>query len=268
VFADLTPAEADALKTASAAVSADELVYLLRAFLDADTEMRKSPYPRVELEIAAARTTRRPEPQALDTLLAKVEEALGQLRTGSPGPGRPTVTQESLLTEPPTGATSPRTSAPAPAPKSESPRTPNAAERPARAERGEGTSAPRAAGQDSGDRTLADSWQRVVADVMAKKALLGSVLQHATPLAVADGVLQLGLGGNHFHKELLADRANRDLVTQVLQQHVPGARRFEVDAGEAGGGARNHPAVRAALNVFQGEVVSVRPRAPEEGEPQ
>jgi DNA polymerase-3 subunit gamma/tau len=271
VFGDLTPAEADALRTASAAVSADELVYLLRAFLDADTEMRKSPYPRVELEIAAARTTRRPEPQALDTLLAKVEEALGRLRTGSPGSGRPSVTQESLLPESPAPVPSTRADAPASGPRAESPSPENAGdrpERPPRAERGDGPPAPRAAAQDSGDRALADSWQRVVSDVMAKKALLGSVLQHATPLAVADGVLQIGLGGNHFHKELLAERANRDLVTQALQQHVPGARRFEVDAGEATGGARNHPAVRAALNVFQGEVVSVRPRAPEEGEPQ
>ena len=44
----------------SASASIDELIYLLRAFLDADAEMRKSPHPRVELEIAAVRATRRP----------------------------------------------------------------------------------------------------------------------------------------------------------------------------------------------------------------
>ena len=104
---------------------------------------------------------------------------------------------------------------------------------------------------------------------MKKKALLGSVLRGAAPLGVEDGVLMLSLAGNHFHKELLADHANRDLINQAVQQWVPGARRFELDAGDgggAGGGARNHPAVQAALNVFQGEVVAVRPRAPEEGE--
>jgi hypothetical protein len=68
---------------------------------------------------------------------------------------------------------------------------------------------------------------------------------------------------------LLADRANRDLINQVLQQQCPAARRFEVDAGgNVASGARTHPAVQAALNVFQGEVVAVRPRAPEEGGPQ
>src|SRR5262245_53536680 len=285
-LAELTPAETDALKTAAEPVSVDELVYLLRVFLDADTEMRKSPYPRVELEIAAVRTTRRPEPQALDALLSKVEEALGRLRTGPTSPGRPAATQESLLSEP--AAHAPGSQGSAPPAASERPDAPagrSRAERPARPERGDAPSSPRATGDagerprsaageraptaaEPADRALAESWERVVSDVMAKKALLGSVLQHATPLAVADGVLQLGLGGNHFHKELLTERGNRDLVTQALQQHVPGARRFEIDAGDTGGGARNHPAVRAAVNMFQGEVVAVRPRTPEEGESQ
>jgi hypothetical protein len=79
-------------------------------------------------------------------------------------------------------------------------------------------------------------------------------------------VLTIALAGNHFHKELLSDRANRELINQALSQHFPGARRFELDATEsAGGGARSHPAVQAALSMFQGEVVAVRPRVPEEG---
>ncbi len=104
---------------------------------------------------------------------------------------------------------------------------------------------------------------------MAKKALLGSVLQHATPLAIADGVLTIALGGNHFHKEMLSDRANRELINQALARHIPSARRFELDAtGATLGGARSHPAVQAALSAFPGEVVAVRPRAREEGAPQ
>jgi len=109
----------------------------------------------------------------------------------------------------------------------------------------------------------------VVGEIMGKKALLGSVLEHATPLGLADGVLTLALAGNHFHRELLADRVNRELVNQVVQQQLPGARRIEVDVGSGGGGgARNHPAVQAAVSAFEGEVVAVRPRAPEGGEPQ
>ena len=45
---------------------------------------------------------------------------------------------------------------------------------------------------------------------------------------------------------------------------APGASRSRREAAAAGG-AVNHPAVQAAVAMFQGEVVAVRPRAPEEG---
>jgi len=264
-FADLTPAETAALASAAEAVSMDELVYLLRAFLDADAEMRRSPHPRVELEIAAVRTTRRPEPQALDTLLAKLEEAEARLRAmPSAGAGRPTVVQESLL-DAPRSSSPPRSQAypvsggskPAPPEAEAVHESAGPSETPAEAE-------PAA--------ELGDAWQRVVAEIMRKKALLGSVLQHASPIEVAGGVLTVGLTASAFHAEMLADRANRELINEAVQQHVPGARRFEVGVGRGSGAggatsaARSHPAVQAAMSVFQGEVVAVRPRVPEEGE--
>jgi DNA polymerase III subunit gamma/tau len=268
-FADLTPTETAALTGAAETVTTDELVYLLRAFLDADVEMRRSPHPRVELEIATVRTTRRPEPQALDTLLAKLEEAEARLRalpSAGPTPGRPTVVQESLL------------DAPRPASPPRSPAYPvSGGSRPAPAAaeavgEGDGSSEPPAQAEPPAE--LGDAWQRVVAEIMRKKALLGAVLQHASPIEVTGGVLTVGLTASAFHAEMLADRANRDLINQAVQHHVPGARRFEVETGRAGGAgsamsaARSHPAVQAALSVFQGEVVAVRPRAPEEGESQ
>ena len=256
-FADLAPSEAESLLATGEAATADELIYLLRAFLEADGEMRRSPHPRVELEVAAVRATRRPEPQAMDTLLAKVEDALARLRASSgsaagPSAGaRPAVVQENLLAPQ-------REPAPVPTPRSPSP------PREPKAERMERPQA--SGGVPTGDGSVAEGWQRVVSDIMARKALLGSVLQHATPGAIADGVLTLALEGNHFHKELLSDRGNRELINQVLSQHLPGVRRFDLDAaGPVAGGARNHPAVQAALSVFQGEVVAVRPRSLEEG---
>jgi DNA polymerase-3 subunit gamma/tau len=262
-FADLTPAETEALRGAAESVTMDELVYLLRAFLDADAEMRRSPHPRVELEIAAVRTTRRPEPQALDTLLAKLEEAEARLRAMAwegATPGRPPVIQESLL-DAPRPPLPPRSPA-YPVSGGSRPAPPAAAAAPESASPSE-TLAEAAA-------ELGDAWQRVVAEIMRKKALLGSVLQHASPIEVAGGVLMVGLTASAFHVEMLADRANRDLINQAVQHHVPGARRFEVDtrreSGAGGATARSHPAVQAALSVFQGEVVAVRPRVPEEGE--
>ena len=86
----------------------------------------------------------------------------------------------------------------------------------------------------------------------------------------SDGVLTLALQASAFHREMLNDRGNKELINEAVQRHVAAARRFELDpngvAPAGGGGARNHPAVQAALSAFQGEVVAVRPRTPEEGE--
>jgi DNA polymerase III subunit gamma/tau len=284
-FADLTPAEAGELRAAAEPVSADEIVYVLRAFLDADTEMRRSPHPRVELEIATVRSTRRPQPQAIETLIAKLEEAEARLRQmpaqmpsmpGGAATGRATVVQETLLDARPTPTAAPPAASAAP-PASAASRAPApASAAPARAARpaedeplvetaaadiDEPGGAPVQAGLDA-------AWERVVTDLLKRRAVLGSVLQHATPLRVENGVLALALQASAFHREMLS--GNKDLINEIVQRHVAGARRFELDAGAGGpaggGGARNHPAVQAALSAFQGEVVAVRPRTPEEGE--
>jgi len=116
---------------------------------------------------------------------------------------------------------------------------------------------------------LEDGWARAVEEILKKKALLGSVVQHGVPLKLEGPVLTIGLVASPFHREMLNDRANREIITHAVQQHIPGARRVEIAAEAAGaGGAINHPAVQAAVAMFQGEVVAVRPRAPEEKETQ
>jgi DNA polymerase III subunit gamma/tau len=300
-FADLTPAEAAELRAAAEPVSADELIYVLRAFLDADVEMRRSPHPRVELEIAAVRATRRPQPQAIETLIGKLEEAETRLRQMPPvagGAARPVVVQETLLDARPSpappssgaraGGTVGSGSASAANPAATAPSTPRAPSAPlaARPDPPASRRAPEpepepealidsaAADIDEGEAAstgdLETAWERVVGEVLKRKALLGSVLQHASPLRVEEGVLTLALQASGFHREMLNDRGNKDLINEAVQRHVASARRFELDTNAAtpagGGGARNHPAVQAALSTFQGEVVAVRPRSPEEGE--
>ena len=298
-FADLTPAEAAELRAAAEPVSADELIYVLRAFLDADVEMRRSPHPRVELEIAAVRATRRPQPQAIETLIGKLEEAEARLRQMSPvagGAARPVVVQETLLDARPSPAPSSSGSrasgpagsgsAPAANPAATTPSTPRAPIAPmaARPDPPASRRAPEpdpealidsaAADIDEGDGAstgdLETAWERVVGEVLKRKALLGSVLQHASPLRVEEGVLTLALQASGFHREMLNDRGNKELINEAVERHVASARRFELDTNAAtparGGGARNHPAVQAALSTFQGEVVAVRPRSPGEGE--
>jgi DNA polymerase-3 subunit gamma/tau len=270
-FADLTPAEAAELRAAAEPVSADELIYVLRAFLDADVEMRRSPHPRVELEIAAVRATRRPQPQAIETLIGKLEEAETRLRQMPPvagGAARPVVVQETLLDARPATNNPPRAPRPPMTPRPEPPASRREPEPDALIESAAADIEENEATAPAGD--LETAWERVVGDVLKRKAVLGSVLQHASPLRVEQGVLTLALQASGFHREMLGDRANKELINEAVQRHVASARRFELDANAAvpagGGGARNHPAVQAALSTFQSDVVAVRPRSPEEGE--
>ena len=269
-LADVPHAEASELRAIGEVASLDDLLYVLRAFLDADAAMRESPHPRVELEIATVRATRRPEPRALEEVLRRVEEAEARLRQQGGTAPAPARTQEVLLPAFESGARVPV-----------QPSRPAATTAPARptappVSRGAGAgavagppgvSAPPAAGPaPAAGEDVATGWPRVVDEVMRRKPTLGAVLAQARPAGLRDRELLLVLTGNHFHREMLADSANRDLVAQVLRRHVAGAERFSVVADEEGAGGgpvTEHPAVQAALTEFQGEVVAVRPRLPE-----
>src|SRR5207249_11507360 len=85
--ADLTHTEGNELRKLGETASLDELLYVLRAFLEADALLRESPHPRVELEIATVRATRRPVPQTLDDVLRRVDEAQAPLRQQSVAAG-------------------------------------------------------------------------------------------------------------------------------------------------------------------------------------
>ena len=99
---------------------------------------------------------------------------------------------------------------------------------------------------------------------MRKKPMLGAVLAQARAASMRDGEVALVLTGNHFHREMLADVTNRELVAQTIRRQIAGATRFTVNAEEGGGGGvASHPAVQAAMAEFDGEVGAVRPRLPE-----
>jgi DNA polymerase-3 subunit gamma/tau len=278
--ADLTHSEGNELRKLGESVSLDEILYVLRAFLEADALMRESPHPRVELEIATVRSTRRPVPQALDDLLRRVDEAQREIRQqalASPSAPAP-ATQASLLTgsEPaaarvdtrkptvaaPSGAVPSAVAAASragSAPPPTAPRSTSTTPAPAPVPPAAPASVAPAPAQD-----LATAWERVVDEVMKRKPTLGSLLTQARPSGMSDRELTIVLHGNHFHREMLADVANRELVLQAVRRCVAGAERINVvSGGEVAGTISAHPAVQAAIAEFQGEVVAVRPRLPE-----
>jgi DNA polymerase III subunit gamma/tau len=278
--ADLTHAEGNELRKLGEEVSLDEILYVLRAFLEADAMMRESPHPRVELEIATVRAARRPVPQALDDVLRRVEEAQRELRQQAMArPAAPAAAPQASLLGVESAAPraeARRPAAPAsvgPPPPRPASVAPGPATVPAAAATAASAAAPTASPArppasaptmaPSADADLATAWERVVDEVMRKKPTLGAVLMQARPSGVSDRELTIVLHGNHFHREMLADVANRDLVVQAVRRCVPGVERFSVVSGGEGTGAIGaHPAVQAAIAEFQGEVVAVRPRLP------
>jgi len=278
--ADLTHAEGNELRKLGVEVSLDEILYVLRAFLEADAMMRESPHPRVELEIATVRAARRPVPQALDDVLRRVEEAQRELRQQAMArPAAPAAAPQASLLGVESAAPraeARRPAAPAsvgPPPPRPASVAPGPATVPAAAATAASAAAPTASPArppasaptmaPSADADLATAWERVVDEVMKKKPTLGAVLMQARPSGVSDRELTIVLHGNHFHREMLADVANRDLVVQAVRRCVPGVERFSVVSGGEGTGAIGaHPAVQAAIAEFQGEVVAVRPRLP------
>jgi DNA polymerase III subunit gamma/tau len=274
--ADLTHSEGNELRKLGESASLDEILYVLRAFLEADALMRESPHPRVELEIATVRSTRRPVPQALDDVLRRVDEAQREIRQqalASPAAPAPAA-QASLLTgsEPsPARVEARRTAVPPPSAAPPAPRTAAAAappvQRPASPVPPSVSQAAPAAPASAAPpptQDLATAWERVVEEVMKRKPTLGGVLTQARPSGVNDRELTVVLHGNHFHREMLADVTNRELVVQAVRRCIAGAERINVmSGGEATGTISAHPAVQAAIAEFQGEVVAVRPRLPE-----
>jgi DNA polymerase-3 subunit gamma/tau len=272
-LADLAPVEANTLRKLGESASLDEVLYALRALMEADALMRESPHPRVELEVAVVRATRRPSPEAIEDVLRRVDEAQARLAQYVPAAPPAAAVQESFLSERAAPAPAPRPTLPAPrpagpaaVPAASAAPAPRPTPAPSPASTPSPAPAPAAAPTPEASE-LTTSWQRVVEEVMRKKPMLGAVLAQATPVQVSAGELTIAVAGNHFHRDLLADRANRDLVLAAVRRWLRDVERFTVAEGPGPGDIAGHPAVQAAITEFEGEVVTVRPR-PREGDGQ
>src|SRR5262249_25175257 len=178
-LAHLTATEANVLRRLGETASLDEILYVLKSFVDTDALMRESPHPRVELEMAAVKATRRPVPHALDDVLRRIDEAQARLAQ-TPTSGAAAAVQESRLA-PPARRPSSRPAVPPTA-------TPVSPPRPAPAV-STVAPAPAAAPAVASTSDLSTDWQRVVDEVMAKKPMLGSVLAQARLVDLRNGEL-------------------------------------------------------------------------------
>jgi DNA polymerase III subunit gamma/tau len=300
---DLTTEETTRLRALgpSGAGGDAELTLLVKGLLDAEAEMRRSPHPRVDLEVAALRLCQRPQPQAIEAILARLEDAEARLS----GPGglagvrdeRTAPTQPDLLGGPSEVADAPR-SGPAPVRISERP-TPGAARpAPGRAIGDDpgastvpsaggrhapgrvpavGPGAPRAALPDSGSsrgrpREAADIWSQIVAEVTRVRPSLGHLLDGGVVVAEEAGRLTVAVpNGSAFTQDQLRLPANRELVVSAARRVRPEVRDVVLTTDGAGSGATeavpDHLRVKAAVTLFDGEITAVRPTGPRTSHP-
>jgi DNA polymerase-3 subunit gamma/tau len=244
-----------------------DLLLLLRGLLDADTEMRKSPHPRVDLEIAVVRLCHRPRTALIETVLERLEQAEARLR-GYGGATAPAAPVQSDLLGSPAAAAPPRPvmvprpveRGPAPAPSapprssaSREPLPPPVREAPPVAR--PPAMAPVAA------RSAAETWSAVVAEIMRTRPTLGHLLSEGVVVESDESRLTVAVAnGGAFVTEQLKKMENRELVLAAARRLQPGLREVVFTTGVPSGGvpAGTHPVVQAAMELFEGEITQVR----------
>jgi DNA polymerase III subunit gamma/tau len=235
-----------------------DLLLILRGLLEAETEMRKSLYPRVDLEIAAVRLCHRPNAAAIETVLERLEQAEARLRGyGSPAEPAGAVQVDLLGGEPapprPIGLPRPERGAaasPRPAPG----REPGPAVR--------DTPGPARVPSPPAVRSVAEAWPGIVAEVTRVRPTLGHLLADGTVIAEEDGRVTVSVpNGTAFTQDHLKRGENRDLLLETARRLCPGLKEIVLTTGvpPAGLGVPAHPAVQAAVELFDAEVTQVRP---------
>jgi DNA polymerase-3 subunit gamma/tau len=234
-------------------VGTPELLLLVKGLVEAETEMRKSPHPRVDLEVATVRLCQRPQPQAIEALLARLEEAEAQLRGAAPSTPETARPRQTELLGQPAGLAAAVVAAPA-------------VTRPATAA---AAAAPRiapavaAAAAPPTDPASDALWPRIVAEITRIRPTLGHLLADAVLVSDEDGRLTVAVSnGNAFVQDQVRNRDNRQLVLEAARRVRPDVQQVVFTTGPAptpAGPVAEHPVVRAAVELFDGEVTAVRP---------
>jgi DNA polymerase-3 subunit gamma/tau len=241
----VTTEEAERLRQLGAS-GAEDLLVLVKGLVDAEAGMRQSPHPRVDLEVAVVRLCHRPMPQAIEGVLERLEQAESQLRSYAPASAAPVAPRQTDLLGDPMPA------APAPGPPATARSPAGPARPPALAPAAE------AAGVPGGD-----VWGRIVAEVTRLRPTLGHLLAEAAIASDEGGRLTVSVpNGNPFTQDMVRDRANRQLVLDAARRVRPDVREVvftSAATSEPGPSVTGHPAVQAAVELFDGEVAAVRP---------
>jgi len=266
---DLSPAELNDLRQVAQNTDLTRLQWILTLLMQTEAQIAHASYPRLCLEIALVKIARLPQGVDVGTLIHKLELLEKRLpKAGTLPPSAPSQVEISRPT--------PASPAARPAVASAPPAAPVAA--PAPQPEPEIASPPpshSAAAQPA-------SWEALVNFVNQKRRSVGALLEHAHPQNMALPRLKIGFPAGSFNFQLLTDKnthrslealaseffgqpttleivklsdtqpATPSLAEEQQRQKLSREEQLRANATE-------HPMIKAATRIFDGEVEDIRP---------
>lgn len=246
--------ELQELKALAQRTDLDRLQRTLSLLMQTEAQIAHSNYPRLTLEMAVVKLASLPSGVEIGSMIHKLDLLEKRLSSGPP----PVPQQQ-------------RVEVPAAAPPPPPPQTPPPEEPPAKK-----VEAPPVAAAEEKD------WTGLVEFVNRKRRAIGSVLEHAHPLNVELPNLKIGFPEGSFNLQLLGDNETRSALEALTAEYYGQAVRIEVTKMTAEAAvaptvaqqrqeqqvsrqqqlrenATDHPMVKAAQAIFDGEVEEVRP---------
>ena len=262
--------EADAVRDQAKRAQMGSLVYWLRRMSELDYELRTSPYGQLPLELAVVEAIAGPP-----------------VSSAAPAPVSRPVAPPSVAPVRPSGGEVPRPSAPAltPAPTPAPATTPHPVSPPPSHEPGNEpapTPAPVPASAPLGDRSplgdvtdLLERWPAIIRDLRSKSRNLEALIKSGiAPIDIQGTVITLK-ADNEWLLNKIQERNNVAILEEVIARYagVSYTIRSVAEAAKRDSGSAlreqirdttTNPLVRAAMNVFDADVVSIE--TPDQGE--
>jgi DNA polymerase III subunit gamma/tau len=270
--------EADAVRDQARRAQMGSLVYWLRRMSELDYELRTSPYGQLPLELAVVEAIAGPPLSSATPAAAPVSRPVAP---PSAAPARPSASEMPRPSVPPAPQpTAPQPTAPTPAtPRpvapSDAPATP-----PSRGPSNEPAANPPTTplGDKSpiGDVTdLLERWPAIIRDLRSKSRNLEALIKSGiAPIDIQGTVITLK-ADNEWLLNKIQERNNVTILEDVIARYtgVTYTIRSVAEAAKRDSGSAlreqirdttTNPLVRAAMNVFDADVVSIE--TPEQGE--
>ncbi|MFI5367302.1 MAG: DNA polymerase III subunit gamma/tau [Candidatus Binatia bacterium] len=242
-------------------MNTEDLDRCFRVLLATEVEVARAPFPKLVMEMALIKLATLTPVMAVEAVLDRLDELQRRLGSAASGSGDAAA---------PTRANTPPTA----------PRRETSVRSPAASPAGPAAPAPAVAGTassgtaTSGTATSGHSWDAFLGFVGTQKVALATYLRASQPPTVDGAVLALRVPPGHYH-DYLAQRDNTQLVEELAQQYFGRPLRVTVqvaslatestaepaeNAAELHSAALGDPVVRAAVEIFGGEVQEVKSR--------